>query len=166
MVTGACFSKVPKLFGHISGSLLRSRLSGCLETPSFWRYKENYVTRNVVSFAAVLRDVTQRGALHETLQLFLFLFPLQHMKRRALQNRQVGVLRMAFQDFRETGPGSFCAFIIYVYIHPNVVSFTACSCRRGSRKVGFKLQSFPYLFSIFTQASPLLLLVNEAARVY
>ena len=49
----------------------------CLETPLFWRYKENYVTRNtpekfrdfretgprtvqiVVSFAAVFREVTQ-----------------------------------------------------------------------------------------------------------
>ena len=27
----------------------------------------------------------------------LFLFPLQHMKRPALQNTQVGVLRMAFR---------------------------------------------------------------------
>ena len=31
------------------------------------------------------------------MQLFLFLFPLQHMKRPALQNKQVGVLRMAFR---------------------------------------------------------------------
>ena len=29
--------------------------------------------------------------------LFLFLFPLQHMKRPALHNKQVGVLRMAFR---------------------------------------------------------------------
>ena len=36
------------------------------------------------------------------MQLFLFLFPLQHKKRLALQNKQVGVLRMAFRDFRET----------------------------------------------------------------
>ena len=33
---------------------------------------------------------------HETLQLFLFLFPLQHMKRPALQNKQVVLLQMAF----------------------------------------------------------------------
>ena len=33
----------------------------------------------------------------ETLQLFLFLFSLQHMKRSALQNKQVGGLRMAFR---------------------------------------------------------------------
>ena len=32
----------------------------------------------------------------ESLQLFLFLFPLQHMKRPALQNKQAGDLRMAF----------------------------------------------------------------------
>ena len=31
------------------------------------------------------------------MQLFLFLFPLQHMKRPALHNKQVGVLRMAFR---------------------------------------------------------------------
>ena len=31
------------------------------------------------------------------MQLFLFLFPLQHMKRPALQNKQLGVLRMAFR---------------------------------------------------------------------
>mgnify|MGYP000645208888 CR=1 FL=1 len=39
-----------------------------------------------------------------TLQLFLFLFLLQHMKRPALQNKQVTGLRIAFRDFRETGP--------------------------------------------------------------
>ena len=38
---------------------------------------------------------------HETI---LFLFPLQHMKRPALQDSRVGVLRMAFRDFRETSP--------------------------------------------------------------
>ena len=42
----------------------------------------------------------------ETLQSLLFLFPLQHMKRPALQNKQVVILRMAFRDFRETGPWS------------------------------------------------------------
>ena len=31
------------------------------------------------------------------MQLFLFLFPLQHMKRPALHYKQVGVLRMAFR---------------------------------------------------------------------
>ena len=40
---------------------------------------------------------------HETLQLFLFLFPLQHMKRPALQNKQVVLLRMAFRDRKVLG---------------------------------------------------------------
>ena len=31
------------------------------------------------------------------MRLFLFLFPLQHIKRPALQNKQVVVLRMAFR---------------------------------------------------------------------
>ena len=31
------------------------------------------------------------------MQLFLFLFPLQHIKRRTLQNKQVVILRMAFR---------------------------------------------------------------------
>ena len=48
---------------------------------------------------------------HETLQLFLFVFPLQHMKRPALHNKQVGVLRMAlrarkvFGTFEKRAPG-------------------------------------------------------------
>ena len=40
---------------------------------------------------------------HETLQLFLFLSPLQHMKRPALQNKQAGVLRMAFRARKAFG---------------------------------------------------------------
>ena len=48
---------------------------------------------------------------HETLQLLLFLFPLRHMKRPALQNKQTGVLRMAFRarkafgTFEKRAPG-------------------------------------------------------------
>ena len=48
---------------------------------------------------------------HETLQLFSFLFPLQHVKRPALQNKRVGVLRMAFRarkvfgSFEKRKPG-------------------------------------------------------------
>ena len=37
------------------------------------------------------------------MQLFLFLFPLQHIKRPALQNKQVVVLRMAFRDRKVLG---------------------------------------------------------------
>ena len=48
---------------------------------------------------------------HETSQLFLFLFPLQHIKRPALQNKRVGVLRVAFRarkvfwSFEKRTPG-------------------------------------------------------------
>ena len=70
----ACFSKVPKLFGRISGDI------------KFSMYLQN---------EGVLR--------HETLQLFLFLFPLRHMKRPALQNKQAGVLRMAFRARKDFG---------------------------------------------------------------
>ena len=37
------------------------------------------------------------------MQLFLFLFPLQHIKRPALQNKQVAVLRMAFRARKVLG---------------------------------------------------------------
>ena len=48
----------------------------------------------------------------ETLQLFLFLFPLQHVKRPVLQNKQVVALRMAFRTrkvfgtFEKQAPGN------------------------------------------------------------
>ena len=46
--------------------------------------------------------------------LSLFLFPLQHIKRPALQNKQVVVLRMAFRarkglgTFEKWAPGATC----------------------------------------------------------
>ena len=40
---------------------------------------------------------------HETLQLFLLLFPLQDMKRPALHNQQVAVLQMAFRARKVIG---------------------------------------------------------------
>jgi len=49
------------------------------------------------------------------LQLFLFLFPLQHMKRPALQNKQVVVFRMVFRarkvlgTFEKRAPGLLLA---------------------------------------------------------
>ena len=87
---GAYFSKVPKLFGRISGDMIRF-------------------------VASKVRRLEARN-----FAVILFLFPLQHIKRRALQNKQVGVLRIAFRartvfgtfgpesfrDFRETGPSS------------------------------------------------------------
>ena len=39
----------------------------------------------------------------EARNLFLFLFPLQHIKRPALQNKQVVVLRMAFRARKVLG---------------------------------------------------------------
>ena len=38
------------------------------------------------------------------MQLFLFLFPLERIKRPALQNKQVVVLRMAFRARKGLGP--------------------------------------------------------------
>ena len=46
----------------------------------------------------------------------LFLFPLEHMKRPASQNKQVGVLRMAFLarkvygTFEKRAPGPNCSW--------------------------------------------------------
>ena len=81
---GVCFSKVPKSFGRISGDIIP------FVSSKRWRLG------------------------HETLQLFLFLFPLQHIKRPALQNKQVVVLRMAFRarkvlgTFEKRPPGLSC----------------------------------------------------------
>ena len=61
--------------------------------------------------------------LAETLQLFLFLFSLQHIKRPALQNKQFVVLRMAFRARKVLGnsekraPGSLSAKQIYPRMH-------------------------------------------------
>ena len=76
------------------------------------------VSRKSRNFSGVFR-VTQFSlylqnegvSRHETLQLFLFLFPLQLMKRPALQNKQVVVLRLAFRarkvlgTFEKRAPG-------------------------------------------------------------
>ena len=96
---GACFSKVPKLFGRISGD-------------------------------TILFVSSKRRRL-EARKLFLFLFPLQHMKRQALQNKQVIVLRLAFRarkvvgtfEKRAPGPlklcpqGLFSSFL--TFLRPN-----------------------------------------------
>ena len=56
---------------------------------------------------------------HETLQLSLFLFPLQNMKRPALQNKQVVSLQMAFRarkvlgTFEKQGPGASAKFFAF-----------------------------------------------------
>ena len=67
MSPGACFSKVPKLFGRISGDI-------------------------ILSVSSKVRRLEARN-----FAVILFLFPLQHMKRQALQNKLDGVLRMAFR---------------------------------------------------------------------
>ena len=67
MWPGACFSKVPKLFRRTSADII-------LFVSSKRRRLE---ARN---FAVIF-----------------FLFPLQHVRRSALQNKQVVVLRMAFR---------------------------------------------------------------------
>ena len=71
MLSGARFSKVPKLFGRISGD--------------------------------IILFVSSKRRRHETLPLFLFLFPLQHVKRSALQNEQVVILRMFFRARKVLG---------------------------------------------------------------
>ena len=68
------------------------------------------VSRKSRNFSGVFR-VTQFSlylqnegvSRQETLQLFLFLFHLQHMKRPALQNKQVVLLRMAFSARKVLG---------------------------------------------------------------
>ena len=65
--SGTRFSKVPKLFGRISGDII-------LFVSSKRRRLE---ARNFV--------------------VILYLFPLQHMKRPASKNKRVGVLRTAFR---------------------------------------------------------------------
>ena len=52
-------------------------------------------TSRLTQFSLYLQN--EGVSRHKTLQLLLFLFPLQHMKRPALHNKQVGVLRMAFR---------------------------------------------------------------------
>ena len=70
---GARFSKVPKLFGCISGDLMASL------------YLQH-----------------EGASRHETLQLFQFLFPLEPMNP-ALQSKGVGVLEMAFRTRKVFG---------------------------------------------------------------
>ena len=68
------------------------------------------VSRKPRNFSGVFR-VTQFSlylqnegvSRHETLQLFLFLFPLQQVKRSALQNKQVVILRMAYRARKVLG---------------------------------------------------------------
>ena len=69
--TGARFSKVPKLFGRISGD--------------------------------IILVVSSKRRRPEARNFAVFLFPLQHIKRSALQNKQVVILRMAFRARKVLG---------------------------------------------------------------
>ena len=64
------FSKVPKLFGRIWGDII------------------------------VFTSTKRKRLEARNFAVILIFSPLQHMKRPALQNKRVGVLR----DFRKTGP--------------------------------------------------------------
>ena len=68
------FSKVPKLFGRVSGDLI------------LLTYLQN-----------------EGVSRHEPLQSFSVVFPLQHVKKPALQNQRFGVLRMAFRACKVFG---------------------------------------------------------------
>ena len=63
----------------------------------------------VIQFSLYLQN--EGASRHETFPLSLFLFPLQHFKRSALQNKQVMILRMAFRarkvlgTFEKRAPG-------------------------------------------------------------
>ena len=70
---GACFSKVPKLFGGISGD-------------------------RILFVSSKLRRLEARN-----FAVIFILFPLQHTKRPDLQNKQVRVLRMAFRARKVSG---------------------------------------------------------------
>ena len=70
---GACFSKVPKLFGRILG--------------------------DIILFVSSKR---RRLEARNFPVIFIFI-PLQHMKRPALQNKQVVILRMAFRARKVLG---------------------------------------------------------------
>jgi len=69
--SGACFSKVPKLFGRISGD--------------------------------IILFVSSKRRRLETLQLFLFLFNLQHMKRSPLQSKQVVLSSCDMRNAKNVG---------------------------------------------------------------
>ena len=63
---------------------------------------------------------------HETLQLFLFLTPLQHTRRPALQNKQAGVLRMAFRARKAFGTFEKRAPAISISLLTTMASYMIC----------------------------------------
>ena len=111
--TRACFSKVPKLFGRISGDII-------LFVSSKLRRLE---ARN---FAVIFIVIP---------------FILQHMKRPALQNKQAGVLRMAFRarkvfgTFEKRAPGRYTAHNCHVFF----VCLFGLSCGLVIFRIGDRL---------------------------
>jgi len=67
------------------------------------------------------------------LPLLLFLFPLQHIKRPALQNKQVVVLRMAFRARKVLGTFEKWAPDLYHFIF----GITISTYRARQRSVGW-----------------------------
>ena len=87
----------------------------------FWR-DQGPVSRKSRNFSGEFRVTyfslylqNKSVSRHETLQLFEIVFPLQHIKRPALQNKRVAVLEMAFRarkvlgTFEKRAPGPGCS---------------------------------------------------------
>ena len=82
------------------GGALRDITKDCWDP--FLESPENFSGEfRVTHFSLYLqnKDVSR----HETLQLFLIVFPLQHIKTPALQNKRVAVLEMAFRARKVLG---------------------------------------------------------------
>ena len=99
----------------------------------------NWPARTTISQIKLWEPVSQKSrnfSGHETLHLFylfiyiyIFLLPLKHMTRSALQNKRVGVLRMAFRDSRETGScsGRMTCLIVWSYISSAELPRSICA---------------------------------------
>ena len=103
------------------------------------------VSRKSRNFSGVFR-VTQFSlylqnegvSRHETLQLFSFLLLLQHIKRPALQNKQVVVLRLAFRarkvvgTFEKRAPGACFSKVpkLFGRISGDIILFVSSKQRR------------------------------------
>ena len=119
------------------------------------------VSRKPRNFSGVFR-VTQFSlylqnegvSRHETLQLFLFLFPLQQVKRSALQNKQVVILRMAYRarkvlgTFEKRAPGVRFSKVprLFGHISGEIILLSLCIFKtKESRRT--KLSSYFNFYS-------------------
>ena len=82
------------------------------------------------------------------MQLFLFLFPLQLMKRPALQNKQVGVLRMAFRARKVFGTFEKRAPEVRT-VRPNVLTTGPGLLLLSSHTAGGYLRLFCEVFGVY-----------------